>query len=182
MALKRITQELSDLSESPVDNASAGPVGDDPFHCRVSIVGPEGCPFEGDVFFLDLDFPQDYPFKPPKIQFIEPVIFHPNVLADGTMPCFALLRENWNPVFTIRLVLKTLSECLQEPADVDCCSVNKEAGSLAKRDPAAFQAKAHEVYLQKCGDVDNDGGDNDGGGGSSQCGNKQQEAPQRTPL
>ena len=91
MALKRIKKELYDFGRDPPANCSAGPIGDDLFRWKGLIVGPSDSPFEGGVFSLNVVFPLDYPFKPPKINFTTK-IYHPNVNANGSI-CLDILKE-----------------------------------------------------------------------------------------
>ena len=62
-------------------------------------MGPSDSPFQGGVFFLNIHFPSDYPFKPPKVSFTTR-IYHPNVNSNGSI-CLDILNAQWSPALTI---------------------------------------------------------------------------------
>jgi ubiquitin-conjugating enzyme E2 D len=106
MALKRIQRELQELGRDPPANCSAGPVGDDLFHWQATIMGPDDSPYSGGVFFLDIHFPADYPFKPPKVSFTTR-IYHCNINSNGGI-CLDILKDQWSPALTISKVSHTI--------------------------------------------------------------------------
>ena len=77
------------------------------------LVGPEKCPYEGGVFYLNIRFPADYPFKPPKVAF-ETKIYHPNINSAGGI-CLDILKDQWSPALTISKVLLSIGSLLCDP-------------------------------------------------------------------
>nr|CAD2158407.1 unnamed protein product [Meloidogyne enterolobii] len=99
MALKRIHKELVDFGKEPPALCNAGPVGEDLWNWQATITGPPNSPYQGGVFYLNINFPQDYPFKPPQISF-KTQIYHPNINNEGCI-CLDILQHKWTPALTI---------------------------------------------------------------------------------
>ncbi|KAM9993779.1 hypothetical protein ACTFIZ_011736 [Dictyostelium cf. discoideum] len=140
MALKRINKELSDIAKDPPSSCSAGPDTDDIFHWTATIMGPKDSPYEGGVFFLNINFPTDYPFKPPKISFVTKV-YHPNINASGSI-CLDILKEQWSPALTIPKVLLSISALLSDPNPDD--PLVPDIANLFKTDKGRFESNARE--------------------------------------
>lgn len=141
MALKRIQKELIDLGKDPPTNCSAGPLDEkDQFHWQATIMGPDDSPYAGGVYFLNVHFPTDYPFKPPKVTFTTR-IYHPNINSNGSI-CLDILKDQWSPALTISKVLLSISSLLTDPNPDD--PLVPEIAHIYKQDKAKYEATARE--------------------------------------
>mmetsp|Transcript_34311 Transcript_34311/g.61228 ORF Transcript_34311/g.61228 Transcript_34311/m.61228 type:complete len:148 (-) Transcript_34311:160-603(-) len=140
MASKRITKELQDLQKDPPTSCSAGPEGDDLFHWQATIMGPSDSPFQGGVFFVNIHFPPDYPFKPPKVSF-KTKVYHPNVNSQGSI-CLDILKEQWSPALTISKVLLSICSLLTDPNPED--PLVPEIANIYKTDFEKYKETAVE--------------------------------------
>ncbi|XP_008054633.1 ubiquitin-conjugating enzyme E2 E1 [Carlito syrichta] len=107
-----------------LDFLNAGPKGDNIYEWRSTILGPPGSVYEGGVFFLDITFSPDYPFKPPKVTF-RTRIYHCNINSQGVI-CLDILKDNWSPALTISKVLLSICSLL-----TDCNPADPLVGSIA---------------------------------------------------
>ncbi len=101
---------------------SAGPKGDNIYEWVSTILGPPGSVYEGGVFFLDLHFSPEYPFKPPKVTF-RTRIYHCNINSQGVI-CLDILKDNWSPALTVSKVLLSVCSLLTD------CNPGKESPCL----------------------------------------------------
>jgi len=122
----RIQRELTEISLDPPPNCSAAPKGDNMHEWLATIMGPQSSPYAGGIFFLDITFPQDYPFKPPKVIF-KTRIYHCNINSQGVI-CLDLLKDKWSPALTISKVLVSLIALLS-----DCNPEDPLVGSIAQQ-------------------------------------------------
>ena len=142
MSLKRISKELADLQRNPPPNCDAGPTDEtDLYNWTASIIGLDDSPFQGGVFFLNVQFPKDYPFKPPKVSFTTR-IYHPNINANGSI-CLVILKDQWSPALTISKVLVYISSLLTDPEVIDDALV-PEIAHIYKNDRARYENTARE--------------------------------------
>lgn len=123
---KRIQKELAEITLDPPPNCSAGPKGDNLFEWLSTIFGPPGSVYESGIFYLDIHFSSDYPFKPPKVSF-KTRIYHCNVNSQGAI-CLDILKDNWSPALTISKVLLSICSLL-----TDCNPHDPLVGSIANQ-------------------------------------------------
>ena len=111
---------------------------------QATVMGPQGSPYAGGVFFLNVTFPTDYPFKPPKVQFTTK-IYHCNVNSSGAI-CLDILKDQWSPALTISKVLLSISSLLTDPNPND--PLVPEIAQLLLKDPKKHDLTAKE-WTQK---------------------------------
>jgi len=115
-ALKRIMKEYKELTvDAPFDDecCTVQPKNDDYFAWQATITGPSGTPYEDGLFFLDIDLPHDYPFKPPKLRFTT-TIYHANISEKGEI-CLDSIKDKWSPALSVKKVLQEVIDLLKQP-------------------------------------------------------------------
>ncbi|XP_054555178.1 ubiquitin/ISG15-conjugating enzyme E2 L6 isoform X2 [Talpa occidentalis] len=108
-------------------------------------VAKERSPYNLKAFGLCLSFPNDYPFKPPKVTFTTQ-IYHPSVDPDGQVCLSIISRENWKVCTKACKVLMFLNELVNNPEQGDPMRCNL-AQELAEN-PDLFNENAKKHTLQ----------------------------------
>lgn len=149
-----LRKQLNDLKKNPVDGFSAGLVDDNNIYkWEVMIVGPPETYYEGGMFKAHLEFPLDFPQRPPKMRFISE-IWHPNIHSNGDV-CISILHEpgedqygyekaneRWLPVHTVETILISVISMLSDPNDNS--PANVDAAKQWREDIKGFKKRVTE--------------------------------------
>jgi len=145
MLTRRLNQEIKDLEESPITNCSAGPVDKtNIMKWNATIFGPEGTPYMNGVFNLNIEFSDEYPFKPPTVYFTTK-IYHCNINERGSI-CLDILNKNWSPALGIGQLLISICSLLAEPNPND--PLVPSIAELFKTNRLLHDFKAKEYTLK----------------------------------
>merc|ERR1719161_2704437 len=139
--LKRLEKELQDIRALSESNSSvrADAVDGDLTHWKGHMKGPEGTPYTGGVFHLDISIPAEYPYNPPKVKF-DTKIWHPNISSQTGAICLDVLGKEWSPALTVRTALLSILAMLSTPEPDD--PQDAEVAEQYKKQREEFNKKA----------------------------------------
>lgn len=145
--VKRIAKELEECRQDTQSGVSLKLNNEtDLTHLTGFFKGPPGTPYEGGVFQVDINIPNEYPFKPPQMKFLTK-IYHPNISSVTGAICLDILKDAWTPILTLKSSLISLQSLLQspEPNDPQDAEVAKHYLSNKKgfEDTAAYWTKLY---------------------------------------
>lgn len=145
-ALARVQREYAEIQREAPETISAGPVSESNLLLWEGVlIGPTGSPYEGGMFRLEIQFPPEYPFKPPMVRFKTPV-YHPNIHRNGQICLDILKQSSWSPALTITKVLLSISSLLTDANPND--PLAPEVADIYLRDRARFDVTAR-AWTQK---------------------------------
>ncbi|XP_039393487.1 ubiquitin/ISG15-conjugating enzyme E2 L6 isoform X1 [Mauremys reevesii] len=98
-------------------------------------------PYNKGAFRIEISFPAEYPFKPPKVTF-KTKIYHPNVDEKGQVCLPIISAENWKPATKTDQVIQALIALVNEP----------EPGHPLRADLAEEFTRDHKRFLRNAED------------------------------
>jgi ubiquitin-protein ligase len=119
-SIKRLLCDFKHYMDTKPDLTYVSICNDNAHLVKVLIFGPEGTPYHNGNFFIDLKFPNDYPYNPPKANFLTTdgrIRFNPNLYATGKV-CLSILGTwsgpSWSIVQRLSSVILSIQSLLGE--------------------------------------------------------------------
>ncbi|KAH8877701.1 Ubiquitin-conjugating enzyme E2 L3 isoform 2 [Schistosoma japonicum] len=149
-AVRRLKKEYETLINSSIKNVIRNVTYDEPnFLTWTGYIVLDEPPYNKGAFKIEITFPVEYPFKPPKVIF-KTRIYHPNIDEKGQI-CLPIINpENWKPATKVEHVIQALVAMLHAP-EVEHALRSDLAEEYAK-DPKKFFKNAEEFtrkYAEK---------------------------------
>jgi ubiquitin-conjugating enzyme E2 A len=139
-ATQRLMKDLRKIKADPPPGIAAAPSEGNIFLWECLITGVDDTLWEDAVLKLTLEFPKDYPRKPPFARFTTNV-FHPNVFLSGEI-CIDILRKNWSPAYDVSGILLSIQSLLTDPNPA--ANANPEACLLYINSKTEYENRVRE--------------------------------------
>ena len=122
ITIERLVKDVKYLIKNPLDNEKIYYKHDEEniLLGYALIIGPPDTPYENGNYLFKFNFPEDYPFSPPKVEYYTndgKTRFNPNLYVNKYV-CLSILNtwrgEGWTSCQTIYSVLMTLQSILND--------------------------------------------------------------------
>ncbi|XP_034048548.1 ubiquitin-conjugating enzyme E2 L3a [Thalassophryne amazonica] len=111
---KRLHKELDDIRKAGIKHFRCVHVDDSNYFCWQGLIVPDCPPYDKGAFRIEINFPAEYPFKPPKITF-KTKIYHPNIDEKGQVCLPIISAESWKPATKTYQVIENLVAIVNTP-------------------------------------------------------------------
>lgn len=144
-ATRRLKKEIGELQTNGVTGFVDFSVKEDNLLFWIVKMQPLKPPYSKGAFLIELNFPAEYPFKPPKILF-RTKVYHPNIDEKGQVCLPVVAPEHWKPATKIEQVLTSLLALMHEPQPQH--ALRSDIGEEFIKNHKKF-VKAAEDYTKK---------------------------------
>ncbi|TSM28095.1 Ubiquitin-conjugating enzyme E2 L3 [Bagarius yarrelli] len=107
-------EELDEIRRSGMKNFRNIQVDESNILTWQGLIVPDNPPYDKGAFRIEIIFPAEYPFKPPKITF-KTKIYHPNIDEKGQVCLPVISAENWKPATKTDQVIQSLIALVNDP-------------------------------------------------------------------
>uniref|UniRef100_A0AAZ3RNM2 E2 ubiquitin-conjugating enzyme n=2 Tax=Oncorhynchus TaxID=8016 RepID=A0AAZ3RNM2_ONCTS len=107
-------RELDEIRKSGMKNFRNIQVDETNILTWQGLIVPDNPPYDKGAFRIEIIFPAEYPFKPPKITF-KTKIYHPNIDEKGQVCLPVISAENWKPATKTDQVIQSLIALVNDP-------------------------------------------------------------------
>jgi len=140
-ATKRLGKELNDMKASSLPSLRNIIVDETNIFSWTGALFPENPPYNKASFKIQIDFPAEYPFKPPKLTF-KTKIYHPNVDEKGQVCLPITMADHWKPATKVEQVVNSLLALIHEPEPDH--ALRADIGEEFRKDKKKFLKNAEE--------------------------------------
>ncbi|XP_042364626.1 ubiquitin-conjugating enzyme E2 L3-like [Plectropomus leopardus] len=111
---KRLYKELDDIKKCGSKRFVNIQVDESNILNWQGLLVPDCPPYDKGAFRIEIVFPPEYPFKPPKVNF-KTKIYHPNIDEKGQVCLATISAENWKPATRTEQVIEALFALVNHP-------------------------------------------------------------------
>lgn len=105
---------------------------------------PDNPPYNKGAFRIEINFPVDYPFRPPKL-FFHTKIYHPNIDEKGYVCLPILTAEHWKPATKIEQVINAIIALVNDPDPHNALRSDVADEMLTDRRKFLITAEEHTI-------------------------------------